>query len=188
MTWMQAFCMIGQNLDHPTGANMAVAALSYEHAGRIEAQLKLEVVELMAKAEAADKADVPDGMSIPDKLARRDVQLGQLAEARAKIGARAKLRFELEKAEHERDVEPMSLSVCYYPEHWPEPVWVEDARRMRALGIEYVRIGEFAWSRLEPGRGDFIWGWLDRVFDTLGAAGLKIVLGTPTATPPLPWR
>jgi len=78
----------------------------------------------------------------------------------------------------------MSLGVCYYPEHWPESWWAEDARRMRALGIEHVRIGEFAWSRIEPKRGDFQWAWLDRAFDVLGGAGLKIVLGTPTATPP----
>ena len=47
------------------------SALSYEHAGKIEAQLKAEVADLMAKAEAADAADIPDGMSIPDELARR---------------------------------------------------------------------------------------------------------------------
>ena len=76
------------------------------------------------------------------------------------------------------------LGVCYYPEHWPEGYWAEDARRMRELGIGYVRIGEFAWSRLEPARDRFTWDWLDRAFETLGAAGLKIVLGTPTATPP----
>ena len=76
------------------------------------------------------------------------------------------------------------LGVCYYPEHWPEAMWVEDARRMRALGITFVRIGEFAWSRIEPRRGEFQWGWLDRAFAILGAAGLRIVLGTPTATPP----
>ncbi|HET6521674.1 MAG TPA: beta-galactosidase, partial [Geminicoccaceae bacterium] len=78
------------------------------------------------------------------------------------------------------------LGVCYYPEHWPESWWPEDARAMRELGIAYVRIGEFAWSRLEPERGRFEWGWLDRAMDVLGRAGLKIVLGTPTATPP-PW-
>ncbi|MCX6424543.1 MAG: transposase, partial [Actinobacteria bacterium] len=61
------------------------SALSYEHAGRIEAQLKAEVAELMAKAEAADQADVPDGMSIPDELARREERLRKLAEARSKI-------------------------------------------------------------------------------------------------------
>ena len=77
------------------------SALSYEHAGKIEAQLKAEVAELMAKAEAADQADVPDGMSIPDELARREERLAKLAEARAKIEARAKERFEREQAEYE---------------------------------------------------------------------------------------
>ena len=51
------------------------SALSYEHAGKIETQLKAEVAELMAKAEAADKADLPDGLSIPDELARREERL-----------------------------------------------------------------------------------------------------------------
>ncbi len=76
------------------------------------------------------------------------------------------------------------LGVCYYPEHWPEAWWAEDARRMRAIGISHVRIGEFAWSRLEPSRDAFDFAWLDRAMDVLTAAGLKIVLGTPTATPP----
>ena len=70
------------------------------------------------------------------------------------------------------------------PQHWPEDRWVPDARRMRELGIAYVRIGEFAWSHYEPRRAEFAWGWLDRVMETLGRAGLKIVLGTPTAAPP----
>jgi transposase len=77
------------------------SALSYEHAGKIEAQLKAEVAELMAKAEAADAADIPDGMSIPDELARREARLGKIAEARAKIEARARERHAREKAEHE---------------------------------------------------------------------------------------
>ena len=77
------------------------SALSYEHAGRIEAQLKAEVAELMAKAEAADQADGPDGMSIPDELARREDRLRLLAAARAKIEARAKERHERERAEYE---------------------------------------------------------------------------------------
>ena len=77
------------------------SALSYEHAGKIEAQLKTEVTELLAKAEAADQADVPDGMSLPGELARRKTRLAKLAEARAKIEARAKERFEREQAEYE---------------------------------------------------------------------------------------
>jgi beta-galactosidase len=46
-----------------------------------------------------------------------------------------------------------ALGVCYYPEHWPESQWQSDAEQMAALGLRYVRIGEFAWSRLEPVRG-----------------------------------
>lgn len=76
------------------------------------------------------------------------------------------------------------LGVCYYPEHWDEARWSVDARRMVELGISFVRIGEFAWSRLEPSRDRFDFGWLDRAMDVLAAAGLQIVLGTPTATPP----
>jgi transposase len=77
------------------------SALSYEHAGKIEAQLKAEVADLLAKAEAADQADVADGMSIPDELARREARLARLAEARAKIEARAKERFEREQADYQ---------------------------------------------------------------------------------------
>ena len=76
------------------------------------------------------------------------------------------------------------LGVCYYPEHWPESWWEDDARRMRELGISFVRVGEFAWSALEPTPGRYDWGWLDRAMDLLGRYGLKVVLGTPTCTPP----
>jgi beta-galactosidase len=78
----------------------------------------------------------------------------------------------------------MKLGVCYYPEHWPEDWWADDAQRMVEVGIEYVRIAEFAWSRIEPSPEDFRWEWLDRAIDTLHQAGLKVVMCTPTATPP----
>src|SRR5471030_1704618 len=77
------------------------SAVSYEHAGKIEAQLKAEVADLTAQAEAADADDAPDGMSIPDELARREERLAKLAAARTKIEARAKERFEREAAEHQ---------------------------------------------------------------------------------------
>ena len=77
------------------------SALSYEHAGKIEAQLKAEVADLIAKAEVADKSDVPDGMSIPDELALREARLRNIAQARATIEARAKERHARELAEHE---------------------------------------------------------------------------------------
>ncbi len=76
------------------------------------------------------------------------------------------------------------FGVCYYPEHWPESVWPEDAKRMASLGLRYIRIGEFAWSRLEPDPGRYEFDWLDRSIAVLNDAGLEVVLGTPTATPP----
>ena len=77
------------------------SALSYEHAGKIEARLKAEVSELLKKAEAANQTDIPDGISIPEELARREDRLEKLAIARAKIEARAKERYARELAEHE---------------------------------------------------------------------------------------
>lgn len=76
------------------------SALSWEHACKLEAQLKAEVAELLALAEAADRADAPDGMSVPEELARREDRLARIAAAKAAIEARAKERFAREQAEH----------------------------------------------------------------------------------------
>ena len=76
------------------------------------------------------------------------------------------------------------FGVCYYPEHWPQSQWERDAAMMADLGLTYVRIGEFAWSRLEPNPGEYNFDWLDTAIATLVDAGLKVVMGTPTATPP----
>ena len=76
------------------------------------------------------------------------------------------------------------FGVCYYPEHWPQSQWGQDATMMAELGLTYVRIGEFAWSRLEPNPGEYDFGWLDAAIASLTNAGLKVVMGTPTATPP----
>ena len=81
------------------------SALSYEHATKIEAQLKAEVAELLARAEAADKADTSVvSLSIPDEIVRREVRLARLAAARAKIEARAKERFDQDMAEYQTKI------------------------------------------------------------------------------------
>ena len=79
----------------------------------------------------------------------------------------------------------MRLGVCYYPEQWPESRWATDVAMMRDAGLELVRIGEFAWARYEPARERWDWQWLDRVVELVGEAGLEVVLGTPTAAPPI---
>jgi beta-galactosidase len=76
------------------------------------------------------------------------------------------------------------LGVCYYPEHWPENIWQQDAKEMADLGLTYVRIAEFSWSRLEPIEGEYHFEWLDKAIATLANEGLRIIMCTPTATPP----
>jgi Transposase DDE domain len=77
------------------------SALSYEHASKIEAQLKAEVADLLDKAEAADQAEIPDGMQVPEELARREKRLAEIARAKAVIEARVKERHARERAEYE---------------------------------------------------------------------------------------
>jgi beta-galactosidase len=74
--------------------------------------------------------------------------------------------------------------VDYYPEHWNETQWEKDAQMMQDAGINFVRLAEFAWVKMEPVEGQFDFTWLDRALKVLNAHGIKAVLGTPTASPP----
>ena len=75
---------------------------------------------------------------------------------------------------------------CFYPEQWPRETWPAMIEQMVAFGFDFVRIGEFLWSRIEPRRGTFDWSLLDDAVEALADAGLAVALGTPTASPP-PW-
>lgn len=77
------------------------------------------------------------------------------------------------------------IGIDYYPEHWDRSLWEEDAGRMEALGTHVVRIGEFAWSRLEPREGEFDFDWLDDAIAVLFRHNMKVILGTPTNCAPL---
>ena len=89
----------------------------------------------------------------------------------------------------------MYFGVDYHPEQWvfpyagtpeaPEAQWQIDAELMAAAGFNVVRIAEFSWGLCEPEDGKFDFSWLRRVMDVMGKAGLKVVLATPTAAPPL---
>jgi len=78
----------------------------------------------------------------------------------------------------------MEIGVCYFPEHWSRDRWAADVADMAEAGIDYVRMGEFAWSRFEPDPGSYDFEWLDEVVDLVGDYGMEVVLCTPTATPP----
>jgi len=77
------------------------SAMSYAHIKKLEEQLKEEVKKLMELAEAADNEKIPDGMNLSDEIARREDRIKAIAEAKAKIEARAKERFEQEQAEYQ---------------------------------------------------------------------------------------
>lgn len=81
------------------------SALSYGHIKQLEVQLQGEVGKLMALAEAADNAKIPDGMNLPEEIARRKDRLKAIAEAKLKIEARAKERFEQEQADYQAKVD-----------------------------------------------------------------------------------
>ena len=78
----------------------------------------------------------------------------------------------------------MAVGVCWYPEQWDESLWRGDAAAMRDMGLRVVRLGEFAWSRLQASRDEWDSDWLRRALDLLHEHGLWAVVGTPTAAPP----
>ncbi len=83
------------------------------------------------------------------------------------------------------EVRPPYLGAAYYPEDWDESEEDRDIEKMLSVGINVVRIGEFAWRKMEPRDGEFDFGWLHRITDKLKNAGIGVIMGTPTATPPI---
>jgi len=79
---------------------------------------------------------------------------------------------------------PLYLGTAWYPEQWPESRWDADLALMEQAGIRFARIGEFAWSRLEPSEGHYDLDWLDRAIRAAEKHHIFIVIGTPSAAPP----
>ena len=77
------------------------SALSWEHANRIEAQLREEVQLLLKLAEDSDSRPLGDGLDVPAEIARREQRLAALAQAKDKIKQRAAERHALESQTHE---------------------------------------------------------------------------------------
>lgn len=72
----------------------------------------------------------------------------------------------------------------YNPEQWPRETWREDVKLMREAGVNLVSVGIFSWALIERSEGVFDFGWLDEVIDLLHDNGIRVDLGTPTASPP----
>ncbi|MDE6851782.1 MAG: beta-galactosidase [Lachnospiraceae bacterium] len=78
----------------------------------------------------------------------------------------------------------MKIGVNYYPEQWPEDLWESDADRMKEIGVDVVRLAEFAWGKLEPEEGIYHFAWLDQAIRLFQDREIEVILGTPTCTPP----
>ena len=76
------------------------------------------------------------------------------------------------------------IGAAYYPELWDESEIDKDIQRCKELGINTLRVGEFAWSKMEPREGVFDLVWLEKVIDKLYDNGIYTVMCTPTCTPP----
>jgi beta-galactosidase len=78
----------------------------------------------------------------------------------------------------------MLVGSYYYPEQWPESNWERDIKKMGSLGFEFTHFGEFAWSTMEPEEGKYNFEWLDKAVALAEKYNIKVVLCTPTPTPP----
>src|SRR6202451_3284215 len=76
------------------------------------------------------------------------------------------------------------LGAAWYPEQWDEPTWESDLTLMEQAHIHFVRVGEFAWSSMEPSEGNFQLDWLAHAIRAAERHHIAVVLGTPSAAPP----
>ena len=78
----------------------------------------------------------------------------------------------------------IATGVYYYPEHWDSTQWDRDLKNIASMGFEFVHYAEFAWVMVEPEEGKFTFAWLDKAVDLASKHGLKVIMCTPTPTPP----
>ena len=74
----------------------------------------------------------------------------------------------------------------YNPEQWDPATWADDDTLLHEARVNTATVGVFSWALLEPEEGRYDFGWLDDTLDRLHRGGVRVVLATPTASPP-PW-
>ena len=79
----------------------------------------------------------------------------------------------------------MILGAAYYPEHWDQPLWEEDIIRMKEYGLNLLRIGDFAWSKLEPREDVYHIEYFDNFLQLCKKHQIDVIFCTPTAAPPM---
>jgi len=86
---------------------------------------------------------------------------------------------------HVAEPPSLLLGAAWYPEQWPESRWNADLELMQKAHMHVVRVGEFAWTALEPEEGRYDFDWLERAINLAGRHGIYVILGTPSVAPPV---
>lgn len=76
--------------------------------------------------------------------------------------------------------------VAYYDEYMPYERLQKDMEMMRAANINVIRIAESTWASEEPENGVFNFTHVERALRAAQAAGISVIVGTPTYAVP-PW-
>jgi beta-galactosidase len=118
------------------------------------------------------------------KLRRALLTLGLICTLLASVADAQRLDGK-ETERHFPAAEMMTIGVYYYPEAWPPEQWERDIQNIKRFGFEFIHVGEFAWAFMEPEEGKYDFAWLERIVESAARHGLKVVLCTPTPTPPI---
>src|SRR5579875_3551335 len=94
-------------------------------------------------------------------------------------------RSALGQTSHPSDAPSLLLGAAWYPEQWPESRWATDVDLMQKAHLHVTRVGEFAWTAMEPQEGVYTLDWLERAVNLAGQHGVYVILGTPSAAPPV---
>ncbi|MEI8272819.1 MAG: beta-galactosidase [Paludibacter sp.] len=79
----------------------------------------------------------------------------------------------------------LETGVYYYPEAWNPDQWDRDLKKIAEMGFEFTHVAEFAWAQIEPTEGVYDFKWLDKVLEIADKYKLKVIMCTPSATPPV---
>lgn len=81
--------------------------------------------------------------------------------------------------------ELFQLGSYYYPEQWDSAQWERDLKKMAEMGITFTHFAEFSWGMLQPEEDRYDFEWLDQAITLAQKHGLKVIMCTPTPTPPV---
>ena len=79
----------------------------------------------------------------------------------------------------------VETGVYYYPEAWNPEQWDRDLAKIAEMGFEFTHFAEFAWAQIEPTEGVYDFKWLDKAVELAAKHKLKVIMCTPSATPPV---